>query len=261
MYAQSLPSNCYLGDSNNGAGPYVKRHNPAPWYSDTLNSPAQQCNIVTYDQWTADLNSGNLPNYSFIVPDLCNDAYVNPTTCPSGANPLTQADNFLQQTVGPLLSSKYFAAGGDGLLIVTFDEPSNGSNCCVITTFSGNAVKAGTVITAANSHCTILRTEIELLGMNDFPGCSSSAADVFAAAFATGASTTVAVSPSSVTLQGNAQQQFTANVPVTWSASCGAIGTTGLYTAPSQPGPCTVTATDSANNVGNASVTLVVASN
>ncbi len=68
---------------------------------------------------------------------------------------------------------------------------------------------------------------------------------------------TVTVSPNAVTLQEGATQQFTANVAVTWSASCGAIGTTGLYTAPNQPGSCTVTATDSAGNVGTGSVTVV----
>ena len=74
-----------------------------------------------------------------------------------------------------------------------------------------------------------------------------------------GSSPRVMVSPASVTVPEGATQQFTANVAVTWSASCGSISTSGLYTAPNQPGSCTVTATDSSNNTGSASVTVVAA--
>jgi hypothetical protein len=38
-------------------------------------------------------------------------------------------------------------------------------------------------------------------------------------------------------------QPFTANAAVTWTASCGTIDGTGLFTAPSTLGPCTITAT------------------
>jgi hypothetical protein len=73
------------------------------------------------------------------------------------------------------------------------------------------------------------------------------------------AASPVTVSPSAVTLLENAQQTFTANVPVTWSASCGAIGSTGLYTAPNQPATCTVTATatDGSGRKGTAAVSVV----
>jgi hypothetical protein len=47
--------------------------------------------------------------------------------------------------------------------------------------------------------------------------------------------------------------QFSASVDVTWTASCGTIGSsTGLYTAPATTGSCTVTATE----VGNTSETV-----
>ncbi|MDP9159402.1 MAG: hypothetical protein M3O09_04135 [Acidobacteriota bacterium] len=73
-----------------------------------------------------------------------------------------------------------------------------------------------------------------------------------------GASVTVTVSPISSTLQPGGTQQFTATdsagLPVTWSATGGTISGTGLYTAGAAPGTFTVTATDSNNNVGTASV-------
>src|SRR5207248_6888658 len=53
----------------------------------------------------------------------------------------------------------------------------------------------------------------------------------------------VVISPSSASVQTGATQQFSANVAVTWSASCGTISSSGLYTAPSTAGNCTVTGT------------------
>src|SRR5215470_10780931 len=69
----------------------------------------------------------------------------------------------------------------------------------------------------------------------------------------------VTVSPGAVTLLEGAQQAFTANVPVTWAASCGAIDSTGHYTAPNQPESCTVTATatDGSGHTGTATVSVV----
>ncbi len=58
----------------------------------------------------------------------------------------------------------------------------------------------------------------------------------------------LSVQPAKVTLATGQTQQFTAtlpsNDPVSWSASCGQISQTGLYTAGQDAGPCTVRATD-----------------
>jgi hypothetical protein len=53
----------------------------------------------------------------------------------------------------------------------------------------------------------------------------------------------ITVSPSTATVQENATQQFTASSPSIWSATCGSISSTGLFTAPLSPTTsCTVTA-------------------
>ena len=77
---------------------------------------------------------------------------------------------------------------------------------------------------------------------------------------------TVSVSPSSTNLATDATQQFTAtvtgttNTAVTWSASCGTVTASGLYTAPTAAGSCTVTATSQADSTKSASATVTVTS-
>lgn len=71
--------------------------------------------------------------------------------------------------------------------------------------------------------------------------------------------TTVTVSPSTTTVAPGGTQQFTANVPVTWTAAGdGTINSSGLFTAGSSSGSATVTATatDGSGATGTATVTV-----
>jgi hypothetical protein len=70
----------------------------------------------------------------------------------------------------------------------------------------------------------------------------------------------VAVSPIAVTLRVSAVQQFTSNFSATWSASCGTITAFGVYTAPSSPTSCVVTATAlNGGSTGTSAVSVVPA--
>lgn len=76
------------------------------------------------------------------------------------------------------------------------------------------------------------------------------------------------VEPKTATVPVNATQKFTAAVSgspvsVTWTASCGTVDATGLYTAPATVGTCTVTATSTiaTSFSGQAVVTVVLPAN
>lgn len=79
----------------------------------------------------------------------------------------------------------------------------------------------------------------------------------------------ISVSPSSPTLNVGAQQQFTAtghftdgstgSVTVSWTATAGTIGSTGLYTAPTTAGTYTVRATSTQNTSISGSTSVTVA--
>ena len=109
-YAEDLPSAGYIGGDT---GNYLVRHNPLAYMKDVQNTSAQGQNLVPFSEFAADLPTANLPQYSFIVPNRCNDAH----DCP-----LSTADTWLKNNIDPLINSPVFQK--DGLLIIVFDEAS-----------------------------------------------------------------------------------------------------------------------------------------
>ena len=94
---------------------------------------------------------------------------------------MLQADNFLANSVAPLLDTSYFKTGGDGLMLITFDECDGAVGACpeqVYTAVIGPNVKRGTVSSTLFKHENMLRTMLDALGTTVYPGASSSAADM-----------------------------------------------------------------------------------
>ncbi len=73
------------------------------------------------------------------------------------------------------------------------------------------------------------------------------------------AASSFTVSPSSVSVNVGATQQFTASAAATWATSCGSISSSGLFTAPSTTGTCTITATNSSGTKATATATVTSA--
>ena len=164
VYADSLPYAGYMGVQS---GEYVKRHNPAAWYSDVANNDRERKNMVPFTQFAKDLGARQLPNYSLIVPNLLHDAH-NGTP--------RMADLWLNQYIGPLLRSPYFKVGGDGAMFITFDNGDGDHQGQVFTAVIGQAVISGVKVDKAFRHENTLRTMMELLGLGHFPGASRTAA-------------------------------------------------------------------------------------
>ncbi|HEX7287863.1 MAG TPA: hypothetical protein VF532_16865 [Candidatus Angelobacter sp.] len=95
-------------------------------------------------------------------------------------------------------------------------------------------------------------------------GCASGSAKSGTTGTNNSTPVAVTVSPHSVPLQVSKQQQFTVNVTgtsntaVSWTASGGAVTSTGMYTAPSTAGTFTVTATSQADNTKSDAATVTV---
>jgi hypothetical protein len=179
-YQETLPYAGFMGPSS---GLYVKRHNPAPWYSDIINSKTEQMKIVPFTQLATDIANNALPNYAFITPNLVNDAHNQVGTTDS----LATADNWLKTNLQALLNSAPFQPGGDGVLFITFDECDGaGSGLCggnselVYTAVIGPNVKPGAVSAVSYKHENVLRTAMVLLGLpSPYPQAAATATPMY----------------------------------------------------------------------------------
>ena len=161
----------YLGGNT---GLYLVRHNPFAMLSDVADSP-QVANetIWPFSQFAVDLANSALPEFSFIVPDVNDDAH-NGTP--------QQADTWLQMdVVAPLSGSAAFKAGGDGVLIVEFDEAATSDSAYggghISPVLWGPNVLAGYTQTSTTiyQHESMLRTVMEALGLPNPPGDAATA--------------------------------------------------------------------------------------
>jgi len=122
-YVENLPAVSNCKGVNSGA--YYVRHDPLE-YMTTVNKETNH--YVCFSQFSRDLTNHALPTLSWLVPNGCDDAH----DCSVGT-----FDNWLKKEIGPLLASSYFQPGGNGLLIVVFDENADSGNPNCETTTEG----------------------------------------------------------------------------------------------------------------------------
>jgi acid phosphatase len=166
-YAEDLPSVGYTGGN---VGQYARRHNPLSYLSDVTDNPAQKQRLVPFTQFATDLAGDTLPNYSFIVPNLCNDAH----DCSLGT-----ADTWLRSNIKPLIDSPRFQQ--DGLLIIVFDEAAADNlygGGQVAWVMVGAKVKPGYQSTRIYQHQSTMRLMLRALGVTGYPGAGVASADM-----------------------------------------------------------------------------------
>jgi acid phosphatase len=167
-YAESLPSPGYIGGDS---GVYVRGHNPFTYLSDVQNDPNQAANIVPFTQFATDLANNALPQYSFIAPNLTDDAHDGT---------LAQADAWLQTNIAPLIASSEFQ--NSGVLIITFDEGLDSDvehgGGQVATLIISSSAKKGFQSTTFYQHQSVLRLILAGSGVDTFPGMAATAPDM-----------------------------------------------------------------------------------
>ena len=166
-YAEDLP---YVGYAGSGRRKYARKHNVIALLSDVVNDTAQRNNLVPFSQFAVDLAAGTLPNYSMLVPNLCNDAH----DCP-----LSTADAWLKTNIEPLIASPTFQR--DGLLIIAFDEAvsdsTKGGGRIAWVVVSPKA-KRGYRSSTPYQHQSALRLSLKWLGVTAFPNAAADAPDM-----------------------------------------------------------------------------------
>ena len=106
-YMEGMTGGCFASRY-----PYALKHDPFPYYGGRC--PAE---VVPYAQFGADAQNGDLPQFVWITPGLCNDGHDCSTAV---------ADRWLSQVVPQIQATA--AWQNNGLLIITWDEGEDASN-------------------------------------------------------------------------------------------------------------------------------------
>jgi hypothetical protein len=194
------------------ADQYATKHNPFVYFHSIIDARGRcAASVVSLKALRQDLASAErTANFSFIVPNLCNDGHDEP--CIDGRRGgLHEIDLFLKKWVPLITASPAFRA--DGLLVITFDESDargeqGSSACCGERPLPGARyrpgfngpgggqigavllspfVKGGTVSGVPYNHYSLLRTIETIFGLPylGYAGAHDLAAfgaDVFGAA-------------------------------------------------------------------------------
>jgi hypothetical protein len=113
-YMEDMPEPCFAEDS---ADRYVKRHNPFMYFRSIFEDPQRCAKIVPGGRLKRDQRRGELPDFVFLTPDLCNDTH----DCS-----VRHGDRYLRKRLPPLIRQ----LGPHGFLVLTYDEGQSDAGCC-----------------------------------------------------------------------------------------------------------------------------------
>ena len=145
-YAEGLPRAGFTGAF---AGRYAKKHEPFVYFRRVLASPSRRSRVVPFTAFGRDLAAGGLPDYSLVVPDLCNDMH----DCS-----VATGDRWLARFIAPLLASPQMRGG---VVFVVFDESDDsnvGGGGIVPALVVGPLVRSGARPRVVLDHYSLLRT-------------------------------------------------------------------------------------------------------
>lgn len=128
-YMESMPSVGYTGYWDNSTTDlgtptgalYAIKHDPFMLMTDIANNPARSKDVVPLTQLQKDLNSNQVPNFSFISPNLINDMHGTPPYTMTNQQIYQAGDNFVQNTVHEIMSSKSWKTS-KSVIYITWDE-------------------------------------------------------------------------------------------------------------------------------------------
>ena len=144
-YAEDLP---YPGFTGGSAGRYAKKHDPFLYFRDVAGSRTLRNRVVPFTQLARDLARHRLPDFSLVIPNLCNDMH----DCS-----VATGDAWLKAHIAPLLRSTQLRGG---VVFVVFDEGTSdtGGGGRVEALVLGPTVRRGSRFTKPTNHYGLLRT-------------------------------------------------------------------------------------------------------
>jgi len=143
-YLQALPHPNYEGicypEKCNGAPDsdplYVSKHDGIQNFTTSWN-PQDWSRQVPIGELFSDLQRGDVPRFSYVVPDECHDMHGDPPYCldsgnigdPQNQHLVAVGDAYLGRLVSAITNAPFWAQGNNAIAI-TFDNGDDTSGCC-----------------------------------------------------------------------------------------------------------------------------------
>jgi hypothetical protein len=189
---------------------YATRHDPFMYFKSIIDD-ATYCDshVLSFKPLTSDLKRvSTTPNYSFVVPNTCNDAHDTPK-CQNGTKGgIQRANSFLKHWIPLIMKSPAYKA--NGLIVITFDESGSDEDaaaCCgekdglgyddpshpdmnepglygpgggkVGAVLLSKYIKAGTVSTHPYNHYSLLKSVENIFGLGHLGDAQQPQVDAF----------------------------------------------------------------------------------
>ena len=145
---------------------YAVKHNPFVYFASVQEGNNPQLSlkrVVGFDRLYADLASGQVPNYSLIVPNQCHDQHGRGTSemgtgCSVDQNAIAQGDAALNTLVTAIKTSKVWK-DGKNVIVVVWDENDYGTEPNqVVTIVDTNYARTGHTSNMRYDHFSLLKT-------------------------------------------------------------------------------------------------------
>ena len=237
-YFQNMPYPGYRGycypDKCNGIPDadtlYVAKHNGMVNFAN-MQTPTEFGKMFPLPQLSADLAAGTVPNFSYIIPNECNDMHGAPPWCVDSDNTgtvqqsflIAQGDKFVGNVVNEITSSSMWQTGNNAI-VVTFDEGNRATSQILTIVITSHGPRGVTDKTSFN-HFSLLASIQQTFGL----GCllNSCTANPMTSLFAVTGSTSIPTLPppfnfptssDTISAQGAGKQAATASLTGTgWS--------------------------------------------
>lgn len=177
-YFQSMPYPGYRGacypDKCNGIPDsdtqYASKHNGIVNFAN-MQTPTELGKMFPLSQFSADLAAGTIPNFSYIVPNECNDMHGAPPWCVDSGAPgsvqqsflIAQGDKFVGDVVNEITASSLWQSGNNAI-VVTFDEGNTANSQILTIVISSHGVRGVQDKTSFN-HFSLLASLQQTFGL------------------------------------------------------------------------------------------------
>jgi hypothetical protein len=181
-YMESMPSN-QKGSCNNelsnaagGVYGYFTKHNPFVYYMDIMSNLTRCNRIVPLTQFSIDLANDQLPEFSFIAPNILDEGHTTPlnmASCAPSGTTMQCADNWLGGFLPQVINNPTFT---NTIIFITWDESDKLGNQTTDTNpnynvplivVSPHSKKGFADNTTVYSHYSLLATVEKIYGLGN----------------------------------------------------------------------------------------------